>query len=381
MEIYLDNSATTPICSESADKMIYIINNVYGNPSSLHRKGNEARHEYMSARKAVAESLGVSDEEIFFTSGGTEANNLAVFGAAHARKKRGNRIVTTAAEHSSVLESCKALEEEGFEVVYISPGADGCVSKEQLYEAIDKNTVLVSVMMVNNETGAVFPVECIREIVEQKNSPALVHCDAVQAYGKTSVKPKIIGCDLLTVSAHKIHGPKGTGALFVKDGVYIKPLLYGGEQQEKLRPGTEALPLIAGFGEAVRNIGDIRENYIRMWKLREYAARKLLSIDGVVLNSPPNSLPYILNVSALGVRSETMLHHLESKGIFISNGSACAKGKKSHVLSAMGLSPQRQDSALRISFSKYSCESEIDALADGLEEGVKTLVKSDLRKV
>ena len=379
MEIYLDNSATTRICSEAEEKMIYIIRNVYGNPSSLHSIGIKAQGEFNLARRAVAESLGVSDEEIFFTSGGTEANNLAVFGAARARKKRGNKIVTTAVEHSSVLESCRALEEENFEVVYIKPEKDGCISVQQLSEAIDENTVLVSVMMVNNETGAVFPVECIREIVERKNSPALIHCDAVQAYGKTAVKPKKIKCDLLTVSAHKIHGPKGTGALYVNSGVHIKPLIYGGEQQEKIRPGTEALPLICGFGKAARNIGDVRDNYIRMWKLREYAAKKLLSIDGVVLNSPMNSLPCILNVSAVGVRSETMLHYLEKRGIFISSGSACAKGKKSHVLTAMGLSPERIDSALRISFSRFSGEREIDELADGVEKGLKELVKSNYK--
>ncbi len=377
MEIYLDNSATTRICSEAAEKMIDVINNVYGNPSSLHKKGQEAEAEIKAARRAVADSLGVSDKEIFFTSGGTEANNLAVFGAAWARRKRGNKIVTTAVEHSSVFESCKELENEGFEVAYLLPEKNGCISEEQLSEAIDENTILVTVMMVNNETGAVFPVECIRRIVEKKNAPALIHCDAVQAYGKTSVKPYKIGCDLLTVSAHKIHGPKGSGALFVKKGTRIKPIHYGGEQEMKLRPGTEALPLIAGFGAAAANIGDVRENYIKMWNLRDYAAKRLLAIDGVALNSPANSLPYILNVSALGVRSETMLHHLEKRNVYISSGSACAKGKASHVLSALGLPVERQDSALRISFSKFSNEKEVDELAAAIEEGLRTLVKKN----
>ena len=377
MEIYLDNSATTRICSEAAEKMIDVINNVYGNPSSLHTKGQEAEAEIKAARRAVADSLGVSDKEIFFTSGGTEANNLAVFGAAWARRKRGNKIVTTAVEHSSVFESCKELENEGFEVAYLLPEKNGCISEEQLSEAIDENTILVTVMMVNNETGAVFPVECIRRIVEKKNAPALIHCDAVQAYGKTSVKPYKIGCDLLTVSAHKIHGPKGSGALFVKKGTHIKPIHYGGEQEMKLRPGTEALPLIAGFGAAAANIGDVRENYIKMWNLRDYAAKRLLAIDGVALNSPANSLPYILNVSALGVRSETMLHHLEKRNVYISSGSACAKGKASHVLSALGLPVERQDSALRISFSKFSNEKEVDELAAAIEEGLRTLVKKN----
>ena len=377
MEIYLDNSATTRICSEAAEKMIYIINNIYGNPSSLHSKGLQAEHEINDARKAVAGSLGVDVREIFFTSGGTEANNLAVFGAARAKKRQGNKIVTTAVEHSSVFESCKALEEEGFEVEYITPEENGCVSEKQLFDAIDENTVLVTVMMVNNETGAIFPVESIRQIVRKKNSPALIHCDAVQAYGKTAVKPYKIGCDLLTVSAHKIHGPKGSGALFIKKGTHIKPIVYGGEQEMKIRPGTEALPLICGFGAAAQSIGDVRENYLKMWNLRDYAARKLLAIDGVKLNSPMNSLPCIINISAVGVRSETMPHFLEKKNIYVSSGSACAKGKKSHVLSAMGLPTERQDSALRISFSKYSSYEEIDELAKAVEEGLKTLVRSD----
>ena len=376
MEIYLDNSATTRICSEAAEKMTLIINNIYGNPSSLHSKGLEAEHELNIARKAVADSMSVDVKEIFFTSGGTEANNLAVFGAARARKRRGNKIVTTSVEHSSVFESCKALEEEGFEVEYITPGADGCISEEQLYAAIDENTVLVTVMAVNNETGAIFPVGAVRSIINKKNSPALFHCDAVQAYGKMPVRPYKIGCDLLTVSAHKIHGPKGTGALFVKKGTHIKPIIYGGEQEMKIRPGTEALPLICGFGAAAENIGDVRENYLKMWKLRDYAVKKLLAIDGVKINSPANSLPCIINISAVGVRSETMLHFLEKKNIYVSSGSACSKGKKSHVLSALGLPIERQDSAIRVSFSKYSSKEEIDELAKAVEEGLKTLVKS-----
>ena len=376
MEIYLDNSATTKICPEAAEKMIYVINNIYGNPSSLHSKGLEAEHELNYARKAVADSLGVDAGEIFFTSGGTEANNLAVFGAARAKKRLGNKIVTTSVEHSSVYESCKALEAEGFEVEYITPEQTGEISEKQLYNAIDENTVLVSMMIVNNETGAIFPVNSLRKIVKEKKSPALIHCDAVQAYGKIPVKPYKIDCDLLTVSAHKIHGPKGTGALFVKKGTHIKPIIYGGEQEMKIRPGTEALPLIGGFGAAVENIGDVRENYLKMWKLRDYAVKKLLAIDGVEINSPANSLPCIINISAVGVRSETMLHFLEKKNIYVSSGSACAKGKKSHVLSALGLPIERQDSAIRVSFSKYSSKEEIEELAKAVEEGLKTLVKS-----
>lgn len=376
MEIYLDNSATTRICPEACEKMTYIINSVYGNPSSLHSKGLEAEHEITHARKVIADLLSVSHQEIFFTSGGTEANNLAVFGAARARKRLGNRIVTTAVEHSSVYESCKELENEGFEVVYLLPDENGRITQAQLENAIDGKTVLVSVMAVNNETGVIFPVECVRRIIKKKNAPALFHCDAVQAFGKIPIKPNKLGVDLLTVSSHKIHGPKGSGVLFIKKGTHIKPIIYGGEQEKKIRPGTEALPLICGFGAAAECIGNITAKLSEVQKLRDYAVSKLLSIDSVTLNSPEDALPYIINISAVGVRSETMLHFLESRGIYISSGSACAKGKKSHVLTAMGLSPERTDSALRISFSKFSTKEDIDILAEALEEGLNTLVKA-----
>ncbi|MBQ3969182.1 MAG: cysteine desulfurase [Clostridia bacterium] len=379
MDIYLDNSATTRICPEAAEKMTYIINNVYGNPSSTHKIGDDAHREFELSRKIVADHLGVDKKELFFTSGGTEANNMAVFGAARARKRLGNRIVTTAAEHSSVFESCKELENEGFEVVYLSPDQSGSVSEEQLRTAIDEKTVLVSMMAVNNETGAFFPIDKVKSIITEKKSPALFHCDAVQAFGKIPVKPGKIKCDLLSVSAHKIHGPKGSGALFVKNGVHIKPILYGGEQQEKLRPGTEALVLIGGFSAAVKALGNISSNYQSVRELHDHAVERLKGLDGVVLNSPENSLPYIINFSALGIKSETMMNFLSSRGIYVSNGSACAKGKKSHVLSAMGLTDERIDSAVRISFSKYSQKNEIDALADALQEGLSTLARAKKR--
>lgn len=376
MEIYLDNSATTRICPEACEKMKYIIDNVYGNPSSLHSKGLEAEHEIKYARKIIADLLSVDHQEIFFTSGGTEANNLAVFGSARARKKLGNRIVTTAVEHSSVYESCKELEKEGFEVIYLGPDESGHITQQQIDDAVNDKTVLVSVMAVNNETGVLFPVECISRIIKRKKAPALFHCDAVQAFGKIPVKPNKLGADLLTVSSHKIHGPKGSGVLFIKKGTHIKPIIYGGEQEKKIRPGTEALPLICGFGAAAECVGDIPKRLSEIQKLRDYAVSRLLSIDSVVLNSPDDALPYIINISGCGVRSETMLHFLESRGIYISSGSACAKGKKSHVLTAMGLPQKRTDSALRISFSKYSTREEIDLLANALAEGLNTLVKS-----
>lgn len=376
MEAYLDNSATTRICSQAVDKITYIINNIYGNPSSLHSKGFQAEKEITSARRSVAALLGADASEIFFTSGGTEANNLAVFGAARARKRLGNRIVTTAVEHSSVYESCKELEKDGFEVVFIQPNEDGNITPQKISDAVNQKTILVSIMMVNNETGAIFPVEMVKRIITRKSAPALFHCDAVQAFGKISVKPAKIGADLMTVSSHKIHGPKGSGALFVKKGTHIKPILYGGEQEKKLRPGTEALPLICGFGAAAECVGNIKENLRRVTELRDYALEKLTELDGVVVNSPKDALPYILNISVLGIRSETMLHFLESREIYISSGSACAKGKKSHVLTAMGLPRNITDSALRISFSKFSEKEEVDALVEAVAFGISTLVRA-----
>lgn len=376
MEVYLDNSATTRICSESINKITYVINNVYGNPSSLHSKGFEAEKEISSARKIIADLLGAVSSEIVFTSGGTEANNLAVLGTARSKRKIGNRIVTTSAEHSSVIESCKALEAEGFDVVYLNPDESGCITEQQLSDAIDENTILVSVMMVNNETGALFPVESIKRIIKRNSSPALFHCDAVQAFGKIPVKPSKIGADLLTVSSHKIHGPKGTGALYIKKGTYIKPIIYGGEQERKVRPGTEALPLICGFGAAAGCINSMPSALKAVQRLRDYAVEKLTEIDGVELNSSANALPYIINISILGIKSETMLHFLESKGIYVSSGSACAKGKKSHVLTSMNLPQNRIDSALRISFSKYSLKEDVDALIAAITEGIGTLARA-----
>ena len=374
VEHYLDNSATTRVSKAAADKAYEVMRENYGNPSSLHTLGFRAEQELNAARAALAKALGVNDDEIYFTSGGTEANNTAVFGTVKWLRRRGNRIVTTAIEHSSVYEAINHLEEEGFEVVRVKPDENGNFTAEQFADVIDEKTILVSVMAVNNEIGTILPIEKLRRIIDKSSSPAMLHCDCVQAFGKIPLKLKKLGVDLATVSGLKIHAPKGVGALYVRKEARIKPLHFGGEQEKKLRPGTEALPLIAGFGEAVKEI-DIPKSYPAIRQLNSYAKEKLGSIEGVVFNSPDDALPYIINISALGIRSETMLHHLEKKGIYISSGSACAKGKPSHVLSAMGIGRDRADSALRISFSAENCRDDIDALADALTEGINTLVK------
>ena len=372
MEHYLDNSATTAVSKAAADKAYAVMTRLYGNPSSLHSKGIEAENELKNARKSVALRLRVSDEEITFTSGGTEANNLALFGAAYARLRERKKIIISAVEHSSVTEAAKRLEAEGFLIERIAPRKDGRIHPEDVAAAADKNTSLVSVMLVNNETGAIMPVSEIFAAVKAKDEKILCHTDAVQAFGKLEIKAKALGADLISVSGHKVHAPKGVGALYIKKGVRLVSRQYGGEQEKRIRPGTENLPAIAAFGVAC-DMFDIENNYKTVSALNNYAKKKLLQIEGVTLNSPEAALPYVLNISAGRVRSETMLHFLEEREVFVSSGSACAKGKPSHVLSAMGLSREKADSALRISFCKHNTLEDIDALCEGIALGLRVL--------
>lgn len=375
-EIYLDNSATTRVCEKSAEKVLELMTQCYGNPSSLHKKGLEAQREVAHARQAVAVSLGAQPREIIFTSGGTEANNLAVLGGAAAGRRRGKRIVTTAIEHPSVLEPMRQLEKEGFEVVFLTPDADGRVPEEAVLKAVTGDTILISVMAVNNELGSIQPIEVLKKAVKRAGAPALVHVDGVQAYGKLPLRPEKLGIDLLTVSGHKIHGPKGVGALYVSKNARILPRTFGGGQERELRPGTEAAPLIAGLGAAAEELPDWGQAYSRMEKLRDYTLQKLSGLEGVEVNSPVEGLPYLLNFSALGIRSETMLHFLAQRGIYVSSGSACAKGKQSHVLKAAGLPDSRISSAIRVSFSRENTERDADALAEGVREGLACLARA-----
>lgn len=374
MEHYLDNSATTWVYPQVADKILELLTVKYGNPSSLHTKGMEAEEELNTARHIIAKSVGAQDKEIYFTSGGTEANNLAIMGVANAMKRRGNKIVTTAFEHSSVYETMKQLENQGFEVTYIPPDSNGNICANDFAQAIDDKTILVSIMAVNNELGSILPVEEVARIIKNSKSPALMHCDCVQAYCKIPLKFNKLGVDLATISAHKIHGPKGVGALYIKNGIRILPNTFGGEQEKKIRPGTEALPLIAGFGKSVE-LANIEKDLEYVTELNNYAKGKLLSLPDITLNSPLDALPYILNISVKGIRSETMLHFLEEKNIFVSSGSACAKGKASHVLSSMKLDKNISDSAIRISFSNDNTTADIDALCDGIAQGLQTLIR------
>lgn len=375
-EIYLDNSATTKPCDRAVKKVVEMMTQKYGNPSSLHSKGLEAQHELEYVRSLCADILAADKSEIYFTSGGTEGNNTAVFGAVNALKRRGNKIVTTAIEHSSVTEAMKKLENDGFEVVYIEPDGNGRVSAEDFEKAIDKKTILVSVMAVNNEIGAVQPVDKIRKIINKNGSPAIYHVDAVQAFGKIPVKAKKLGADIITASSHKIHGPKGAGILYIKKGTRILPLHYGGEQEKKIRPGTEALPAICGMGAAIEELSDMNQKMEKITELNRYCREKVSEIENIKINSDTECIPYILNFSVKGIRSETMLHFLASEGIFVSSGSACAKGKKSHVLSAMKINASIADSAIRISFSRYNTKNDVDELIKSIIKANNTLART-----
>ncbi len=369
--IYLDNSATTQPCPRAIEATVAAMQTGWGNPSSLHSFGLQAEQLVTAARQAVAQRLDCDPNEIYFTSGGTEANNTAVFGAAEALCRRGKRIVTTAVEHSSVLAAMDALEKKGFEVVRLTPDQQGHISEQAVFDAVTKDTILVSIMLVNNETGAIFPVRAAKEAILAAGSPALLHCDAVQAFGKLPFSPADLGADLVTVSSHKVHGPKGVGALYKSRKARILPLLYGGEQQAGLRPGTEAVPLIAGFGAAVAE--PFATSHTHIVALHAYARQALAQLPQVQFNSPCDGLPFILNFSVSGFRSETLLHFLAERGIYVSSGSACAKGKPSHVLTAMGLPPQRADSALRVSFCHGNTPADVDKLVSALEMATKTL--------
>ncbi len=374
--IYLDNSATTKPCPEAIQAALEAMTEGFGNPSSLYELGLAAENIVTSVREELSSFLDCREDEIYFTSSGSESNNTAIFGAAELLCRRGKHIVTTAIEHSSVLEPMKRLESKGYEVTYLLPEKNGNIPLDSIKNAIRKDTILVSLMAVNNETGAILPFELVKEMIKEKESPALLHIDAVQAFGKIELVPNDFGADLVSISAHKIHGIKGSGALYVKKGIKLPALILGGGQEKNLRSGTEAVPAIAAFGAAVKALTPIKQRNDRVKQIRAYAIEKLSAFDNVVINSPDNGLPYILNFSFLGYRSETLLHYLEGYNICVSSGSACSKGAGSHVLRSMGLENNRVDSALRISFNSQTNEEEIDILYEALVAASAKLKKS-----
>lgn len=364
MEAYLDNSATTRCYKEAAEKMYRVMTEEYGNPSSLHHKGIEAEQVLREAKNILAHNLKVQEKELYFTSGGTESDNLALIGCAYANQRAGKHLITTSIEHPAVLQAMQYLEGQGFRITYLPVDADGIVRLSDLEEALCEDTILVSVMYVNNEVGSVQPIAEIGELLKKREKPILFHVDAVQAYGKYQIHPKKLHIDLLSISSHKIHGPKGMGLLYVREGVKIRPLLYGGGQQKDLRPGTENVPGIAGLGEAARRIyTDFEEKRDCLYGLKEYFIKGIQELEGVVVNGKTgrDSAPHIVSVSFEGVRSEVLLHALEDRGIYVSSGSACASNHPavSGTLKAMGIKRELLDSTLRFSFSEFTTEEEL----------------------
>ncbi len=368
MFVYLDNSATTRQYDRVTAYMKEAMDDFYGNPSSLHSFGLDSEKKVRQARKNIAESLGCGEEEIVFTSGGTESDNTAIFGAARSKKRNGKKIITSKVEHPAVLEACKALENEGYTVEYIGVDSQCRLDMDQLQAAVDDETILISIMTVNNETGTVMPVDQIAQL--KKN--ALFHTDSVQAYGK--MKLKAGAADLMSLSAHKIHGPKGMGVLYVRKGVRIPAYLVGGGQERHMRSGTENVPGILGFGLAARIASENLESRLdAMAEAKNYLLAGLQDqIENLRINTPADSVPSVLNVSFLGTRGEVLLHTLEQDGIFVSTGSACSSNKKgrSHVLAAMGLSDKEIEGAVRFSFSEFNTVKEMDYVLEKTKNAV-----------
>ncbi len=378
--VYLDNSATTRVVPEAMAAMREVLEKTYGNPSSPHRLGLEAERVLHASRRALAAACGAREEEIIFTSGGTEANNLALKGASLRNVRRGRHLVTTKVEHASVLQVCRALEKQGFTVTFLDVNAGGLVEPEQVAEALRPDTVLVSVMHVNNEVGAIQPVEEIGRLIKAKNSGIIFHVDAVQSLGKLQVHPAGWHADLVSFSAHKIHGPKGAGALYCRAGLELEPLLHGGSQEKALRPGTENVSGIAGFAAALRLCTERREETLAyLAGLRQ----RLLSgiqaqIQGTACNGPDTAAPNIASVTFSDVKGEVLMHALDERGIFVSTGAAChsRRPEPSHVLLAMGVPEKAIASTLRFSLSAENTAEEIDYTLEQLVE-----VVADLRRM
>ena len=373
MEAYFDNSATTRCYPEVAEIVAKTMLEDFGNPSAMHKKGVEAEQYVRRSAKTLAGLLKVSEKEILFTSGGTESNNLAVIGTALANRRSGSHIITTAVEHAAVGQPAARLEEMGFEVTYLPVDGRGVVSLDALSEALRPDTILVSTMYVNNEVGAVMPVEKIGALVHEKSPKALYHVDAIQAFGKYRIAPKKLGIDLLSVSGHKIHGPKGVGFLYIRSGAKIQPQILGGGQQGGMRSGTDNVPGIAGLGVAAEKIyTDFEQKTEHLYQLKERMAAGLSSLEHVKINGMAlrEGAPQILSVSFIGVRSEVLLHTLEERGIYVSAGSACSshKRKASGTLTAMGMEPQQIESTVRISFSEENTFEEVDYCLEVLRE-------------
>ncbi len=376
MEIYLDNAATTRVCTEAADAAYKVMTECYGNPGSTHAKGREARAVVDEARKKVADALGCTPREVTFTSGGTESDNWAILEGVKANRRVGRHVITSKTEHEAVLRPMEKLAHEGYDVTFLTPDSTGAVSVDAVREALRDDTALISLMMVNNETGAVTDIAGIAKMLRAAKSKALLHTDAVQGFLKEPFAAKTLGADMISVSGHKIHAPKGIGALYIRQGVKLGAYILGGGQEEGLRSGTEPTPLIAAFGEAAR-IGkaSLKETNARLEALRSECVRTLgETVDGIVFLGGGSS--HILSLSLPGYRSEVLMNYLEAQGIYVSKSSACRRGKRSHVLEAMGVPDRITDGALRVSFSRYTTEEECAAFCAALAKAKNELFPS-----
>ncbi len=378
MEAYLDNSATTRCSEEAVKKMEHLFFTCYGNPSSLHQKGMDAETEMKEAQKKVAKTLKVKESEIIFTSGGTESNNIAILGGVSANKRSGKKIITTAIEHPSVKNPFLHLQEEGYEVAFLPVNGEGIVDLEVFRKEMTEDTFFVSVMQVNNEIGSVQPIAEMVAIAREINPKVVFHVDAIQSYGKLLIQPKKMDIDLLSVSGHKIHGPKGSGFLYIKDKTKVNSIVYGGGQQKGLRSGTENVPAIAGLGVAAEEIyTDFEEKISHLREMRAYLKQEFSGIDGVQINGAQEeeAAPHILSVSVEGVRAEVLLHALEDKGIYVSAGSACSSNKPaiSATLTAIGLKKELLDSTVRFSLSYRNTMEEMEYAVSVMKEIVPAL--------
>ncbi len=379
MEVYLDNSATTRAYPEVGDVVYKVMCQDYGNPSSMHRKGVDAEHYVKDAKEILAKVLKVNTKEIFFTSGGTESDNLALIGAARANRRMGNHLITSSIEHPAILNTMRYLEEEeGFRVTYLPVDENGRIRLDALKEVLCRDTILVSIMYVNNEVGSVQPIEEVARMVKNFNPRILFHSDAVQGFGKYHIYPKRVGIDMLSASGHKIHGPKGTGFLYINEKVKIKPIIFGGEQQKNIRSGTENVPGIAGLGVATKMIyQDLNMKVSLMRELKAHFIEGISKIENTTVHglTDENSAPHIISVGIAGVRSEVLLHALEDKGIYVSSGSACASNHPaiSGVLRGIGTSQEYLDSTLRFSMSEFTTKEEIDYTLETLYNCVPML--------
>ena len=373
MEHYLDNSATTRVCPEAAEAAMDAMLNTYGNPSSTYTKGREAKKLLDRSRKYVAGALGCEASELVFTSCGSESDNWALLAGAESMARRGRHVVTSLVEHDAVRRSAEDLERRGFEVTYLKPDSTGAIAPEALREALRPDTILVSLMLVNNETGAVTDLAAMSRVLKETGSQALLHTDAVQAFMKLDFTPKRLGADLVSISGHKIHAPKGIGALYIRQGLRLRPFILGGAQEEGRRAGTEAMPQIAAFGEAARIAkAGLRENIAHMASLKAMTAERLRA-EIPEIRILDTAAPHILSVSLPGWRSEVLMNYLEARDIYVSRSSACKKGARSHVLEAIGMDPRRIDGALRIGFSRYNTTEDVDCLCAALAEARGTL--------